>query len=127
MHFLLDEGVPISVAEMLERHGHEVEYIRDHVPRGSPDPLVATVAEELGAILVTSDGDFQRIAPRIPLGQRARFRQLSRIWMRCGEPQAAVRLESALDLVLTEFALAQRRSDRRMHMQIGKSFIRIER
>ena len=127
MHFMLDENVPISVAEMLIAHGHEAEFIRDYVPPGSPDPLVATVSEELTAILISFDGDFQRIAPRVPLGQRARFRRLSRIWLRCHEPRAALRLESALDLVMSEFELAQQRHDARMVMSIGDSWMRTER
>jgi predicted nuclease of predicted toxin-antitoxin system len=86
MHFMLDENVPVAVADMLEKHGHKAEFIRDFVPPGSPDPLVATVSEELKAILISFDGDFQTIAPRVPHGHRLRFRKLSRIWMRCDEP-----------------------------------------
>jgi predicted nuclease of predicted toxin-antitoxin system len=127
MRFMLDENVPNSVAEMLTRFGHEVEWIRDYVPPGSVDPLVAVVAEELGMILVSFDGDFQHIAPRIPQGHRARFRRLSRIWMRCSEPQAAQRLERALLLIQTEYELAANRADSRMQIQIGNSYIRTDR
>src|SRR5205823_4732398 len=124
MHFMLDENVPQDVADMLARLGHKAEFIRDYVPPGSPDPLVAVVSEELSAILVSFDGDFEKIAPRISAGQRARFRKLSRIWMCCGEPQAAQRLERGLDLVLTEHALAQTMSDKRMLIWISKSFFK---
>jgi Domain of unknown function (DUF5615) len=127
MHFLLDENVPLDVAEMLRANGHTAEYIRDYVPPGAPDPLVATVAEELKAVLVSFDGDFQKIAPRIPHGQRARFRKLSRIHLCCGEPQAAQRFEGALGLVHAEYELAQAQSDVRMHLWIGKGFIRTQR
>jgi predicted nuclease of predicted toxin-antitoxin system len=127
MHFILDENVPMAVADMLERCGHVAEFIRDHVPPGSPDPLVATVSEALKAVLITFDGDFQHIAPRIPKGQRTRFKTLSRIWMRCDEPDASDRLESALPLVESEFKLAQQSADRRMLMSIGASWIRTDR
>jgi predicted nuclease of predicted toxin-antitoxin system len=127
MYFLLDEQVPRAVAELLERLGHEVVWIRNLSPQGSPDPLVATVSEELGAILISFDGDFEKIAPRIPKGHRARFRKLSRIWMRCSEPQAAARLESGIKLIECEYALAQLRSDKRMMMSFGTSFIRTDR
>jgi predicted nuclease of predicted toxin-antitoxin system len=122
MYFLLDENVPQDVADMLIRHGHRAEFIRDYVPPGAPDPLVATVAEELDAILVSFDGDFERIAPRIPQGERARFRRLSRVWMCCGEPQAAQRLERGLPLVQAEFDLSQQQSDKRMRMWIAKGY-----
>ena len=79
MHFMLDENVPQDVADTLIARGHKAEYIRDYVPPGAPDPLVATVSEELKAILVSFDGDFERIAPRVPHGQRARFRKLEHV------------------------------------------------
>jgi hypothetical protein len=85
------------------------------------------VAEELNAVLISFDGDFEKISPRIPLGQRMRFRKLSRIWMRCKEPEGAMRLQGALVLVESEFSLAQLRADKRLMMQIGSSWIRIDR
>jgi predicted nuclease of predicted toxin-antitoxin system len=127
MRFILDENVPMAVADMLIRHGHVAEFIREYVPPGAPDPLVATIAQEVDAVLVSFDGDFQTIAPRIPHGHRTRFRTLSRIWMRCDEPDAAARLEGALPLVESEFALAQQRSDKRMLMWVGASYLRTDR
>jgi predicted nuclease of predicted toxin-antitoxin system len=127
MHFLLDENVPHAVAEMLDRHGYRAEFIRDYVPRGASDPLVATLSQDLQAILVSFDGDFERIAPRIPYGQRRRFRRLSRIWLRCGEPQAAHRLQSALSLIAAEYELAQTSGTGRIIIQIGRSYLRTER
>ena len=124
---MLDENVPADVAEMLEKLGHKAEFIRDYVPPGSADPLVATVTQELNAVLVSFDGDFQTIAPRVPYGQRNRFRKLSRIWMRSSEPDAAKRIEGSIALIESEFALAQLRSDRRMLMQIATSFLRTDR
>jgi hypothetical protein len=94
---------------------------------GAPDPLVATVAQEINAVLLSFDGDFQSIAPRVPHGHRARFRTLSRIWMRCDEPAAAGRLEQALPLIQSEFELAQQRADTRMLMWVGSSYLRTDR
>jgi Domain of unknown function (DUF5615) len=124
MHFILDENVPQAVADMLVDHGHRAEWIREYVPPGSADPLVATVAEELQAVLVSFDGDFEKIAPRIPQADRSRFRRLSRIYMCCGEPQAAERLRKALDLVLSEYALARSLPDVRMHIWVSKGFLK---
>lgn len=127
MHFLLDENVPASVAGSLRDRGHEVTFVRDIVPAGSPDPLVATVGEEIEAVLVSFDGDFQKIAPRIPAGMRRRFRNLSRIWLRCGEPQAARRIDGAMTLIESEFELAQTRADKRMIIWMSASYIRTDR
>jgi predicted nuclease of predicted toxin-antitoxin system len=127
MRFMLDENVANSVSEFLKAGGFEVEYIRSLVPTGSVDPLVAFVAEDHHAILVSHDGDFQKIAPRIPDGQRRRFRELSRISLRCQEFRAAERLEKALSLIHAEFQLAQGNRDKRMHLTIGDSYIRTDR
>ena len=86
MHFLLDENVPVSVADTIRNLGHEVTNIRDYVPAGAADPVVATVSVQIRAVLISFDGDFQKIAPRIPKGARQRFRNLSRISMKCNEP-----------------------------------------
>ena len=127
MLFVLDENVPESVAQILRDHGHTAESILDHVPRGSVDPVVATVSQDLGAVLVSFDGDFEKIAPRVPKGQRRRFRRLSRIRMMCHEPSAARRFLEGLSLVESEYAIAQSRNDVRMHIWIGNDFIRIQR
>lgn len=124
MHFMLDENVPLDVAEMLIAAGHKAQFIREYVPPGAPDPLVATVSEELKAILTSFDGDFESIAPRIPQGQRARFRKLSRIYMLCGEPQAAQRLEKGLPLVQAEYNLAQTQADKRMNIWVAKGYFK---
>ena len=127
MFFLLDENIPADVVDVLVASGHRAEFIRQYVPTGSPDPLIATISEELAAILISFDGDFQKIAPRIPVGHRARFRKLCRIWMRCSEPQAAKRLASALDLIVSEYSLAQKRNDKRLRMWVAASFLRTDR
>ena len=127
MHFMLDENVPASVAGMLRGIGHTAEFVRDYVPPGSPDPVVATVSQDLDAVLISFDGDFQKIAPRVPDRQRARFKRLCRIWMRCNEYQAAQRLEGALALVEAEYELAQTRSDKRMLVWITNGYIRTDR
>ena len=124
---MLDENVPVSVSDALGALGHNIEFVRDLLPAGAVDPLVAAAAEEEQRVLVSFDGDFESISPRIPVGQKARFRRLSRIWLRCSEYQAAQRLERAIDFVVSEFAIAQAAADMRMHLQIGTSFIRSNR
>ncbi len=124
---MLDEMVPVSVAGILEQNGHTAEFIRDYTPPGSPDPLVATVSQEMEAVLVSFDGDFEKIAPRVPDGQQRRFKRLSRIWMRCSEYQSAQRLERALSLVESEFQLAQTLSDSRIIIWIANGYIRTNR
>ena len=125
MYFMLDENVPQDVADMLIQQGHKAEFIWEYVVPGSPDQVVATASEELEAILVSFDGDFETISPRIPKGQRRRFRKLSRIWLRCSEPQAAQRLSKALDFVDREYDLVTPSSP--MRLIISASYLRTDR
>jgi hypothetical protein len=88
---------------------------------------VATIAEQIDATLVSFDGDFERIAPRVPEGARQRFRRLRRIWMRCSEYQAAERLRLALSLIEAEHQLADERADMRVLIWISGGYIKTHR
>jgi len=88
--------------------------------------LVAAVSEMNDAILVSLDSDFSTLAPRAGVG-RARFRKLSRIALKCSEPQAAGRTQAALSLIEHEWNFAQKQSDKRMTVEIGTSYIRLYR
>ena len=107
MYFLHDHNVPDSVALVLRELGHTVEFVRNVLPMDSADPLVATAAEAMGAILVSIDRDFKRIAPRIPKGERARFRKLSRISIECSEAQAAQRVRELMPFIELAWQTAQ--------------------
>lgn len=127
MKFILDENVPVSVRAVLEKNGHAVELIVDHTARGSTDPIVATVSEKLDAVLVSFDGDFEKIAPRVPEGAQRRYKRLSRIWLRCSEYQAAQRLGKTLELIESEFDIAQNSRDVRMNIWLSNGYIKIYR
>lgn len=127
MRFILDENVAVSVFRKLKELGHEAEYVRDLIPEGSVDQLVAFVAENESAVLISHDGDFRKIAPRVPDGQKKRFSRLSRIHLRCPEFQAAQRIEKSIDFILSEFNIAMLGNDKRMILQIGSSYIRSDR
>ena len=129
MRFFVDQCVPESVAETLERHGHTVERLRDKIAPDSPDTLVAAVAQSNNAILVTMDGDFRKIDSRYGVG-RARFRRLSLLrFERCRESQAATRLEAALSLIAHEWDVSARdeSNDRRIFIVITSNTIRTHR
>jgi len=124
MKFILDENVPVSARKVLEKKGHTVELIVDHTARGSADPVVATVSEKLDAILVSFDGDFQKIAPRVPEGAGHRYKRLSRIWLRCSEFQASIRLEKSMSLIESEYRIARKSRDVRMHIWLSNGYIK---
>jgi predicted nuclease of predicted toxin-antitoxin system len=60
MLLLIDENVPTSIAEFFTSRGHEVKFVLDLLPGGTPDPVIATVGDRLAAIVVTWDRDFDR-------------------------------------------------------------------
>lgn len=97
------------------------------MPIDSPDPVVATVGDMEGAVLVSCDHDFEAIAPRILKGMRARFRKLSRISIRCAEYHAARRVEEAMELIELEYRTAQSRADKRMFIEIQTTGIKTNR
>jgi predicted nuclease of predicted toxin-antitoxin system len=127
MQFILDENILKSVQTKLNESGYECNFRREFIPLGSVDPLVAFLSEQKGSVLVSFDGDFKKIAPRVPERQRKRFRKLSRIHLRCTEFQAAQRLKSALGLIENEFDIAQNSPDQRMIIEVGKSYIKTQR
>jgi hypothetical protein len=103
-----------------------VVFLADVLPQDAEDKLVAAVAEQRGAVLVSHDRDFKRLAPRIGIG-RGQYRKLSRIVLTCTEPQAEGRDRIALALIEAEWTVAQMARDQRMIIEIGSSYIRTNR
>jgi predicted nuclease of predicted toxin-antitoxin system len=126
MEFLHDHNVPDSVAKVMRELGHTVTLVRDILPTDSADPLVATTAEQMGAILVSVDKDFRQIAPRIPKGARARFRKLSRISIDCSENQAADRIRECMPFIELAWKQAQKRPDKRMIVVVMANHFRVD-
>ncbi len=61
MKFLLDANMPRSAASLLRERGHEVEDVRDLLPNGAADAVVAAHAKLRRLILITRDFDFADI------------------------------------------------------------------
>lgn len=112
------------MCKLLEGEGHEVIRLRDVIPTDTPDPIVAKVAEQSDSILLTHDGDFKKVAPRIPEGERSRFRRLSKIHLSCDPTKSAKRLEAAMNLVVFEWEASQARNDKRMHIVVQPTLMK---
>lgn len=113
-----------SVCKFLEQRGHEVVRLRSVLATDTPDPIVARTAEDMNAILISDDSDFDVIAGRKPTAKQGRFRRLSRVNMRCPHAKAVERLASAIALIEFEFEVAQARSDKRMIIDVHSTLIR---
>ncbi|HEU5367150.1 MAG TPA: DUF5615 family PIN-like protein [Ktedonobacterales bacterium] len=57
------ENVVRQIAEGLRQDGHEVQRIKD-IARGSVDPVVLTLANQDGSLLLTGDKDFGELVFR---------------------------------------------------------------
>ena len=68
--FFIDQCVPASIGQFLRGDGHDVLILRDHLPIDSPDEVVIAKAQELGAILVSLNGDFADIVTYPPINYR---------------------------------------------------------
>jgi len=67
LKFFVDHCVPNSIISALRGAGYEVLRLRDYIPADSPDDIVITKAQELGAILISLNSDFADIV-RYPPG-----------------------------------------------------------
>jgi predicted nuclease of predicted toxin-antitoxin system len=118
MRLLIDENVPASVADVFRIRGHHVEFVRDVLPCGTQDPIVARIGDRLSAIVVTWDRDFDQLVRRVPEGNKAAFRRLGRITFSCSEVEGARLLESWIDHIELHYTKAQTNPDVRMIVQI---------
>jgi predicted nuclease of predicted toxin-antitoxin system len=65
MRFLLDENFPKAAVAFLEGAGHEVFDFRGTREEGIEDSLLFRKAQDLGAILLTTDRDFFHTIPHL--------------------------------------------------------------
>ena len=63
MKFLLDENFPRSSADFIESCGHEAIRFDEVCDSGDDDESVFSVAQRLGATILTSDRDFYHMIP----------------------------------------------------------------
>ena len=69
LRFFSDQCVPAEITDTLRRHGHQVTLLREVLPIRSLDPMVIAQARELGAVLVSLNGDFADIVAYPPASQ----------------------------------------------------------
>jgi predicted nuclease of predicted toxin-antitoxin system len=118
IRFFIDQNVPDSVGIALRNRGHNVTLLREVMPQESPDPLVATTALLNRAVLVTFDRDFDQKRAEMQIGHR--HNRLSRIILKCREPEAASRILVAMTLIEAEWRLmrSKQATQKRMIVEI---------
>jgi predicted nucleic acid-binding protein len=64
MLLFMDGNVPDCVTRFFRERGHDVRLVREELPIGTPDQIIATVVDELeGIILTWNHKDFKSRAP----------------------------------------------------------------
>lgn len=124
MLLFADENVPDSVSEFFRQRGHEVLLAREYLLPKSIDDVVAATGNALGAVLITWDKDFGKMASRRAPGW-AKFRRLGRVTFSCPESRGRQRAEELIESIEFEFEQAQRRKDRRLLIEIKTDVMRI--
>jgi predicted nuclease of predicted toxin-antitoxin system len=70
LRFLADHCIANTVVQTLREANHEVVRLREVLPVESPDELVIGKAQEIGAILLSINGDFADIVSYPPANYR---------------------------------------------------------
>jgi predicted nuclease of predicted toxin-antitoxin system len=121
---LIDENVPQSVAEYFAQRSHDVRFVRDLFPAGTPDPVIAAIGDRLSAVVVTWDRDFDALVSRIPKGNRTAFKNLGRISFRCNEAHGRRLAEKWIRAIELHYDMARQSGDIRMMVVINESGFR---
>lgn len=74
MNFLVDQMLPVWLADWIGENGHDADHVRRIGLASADDTRVAGAAQARGAVLITKDGDFaQPPGPGVPV-----------VWVRFG-------------------------------------------
>ncbi len=125
MKFLLDECIPASALNALKTDGFNAETVLEHLLPESPDTLVASTANQLGAIIVSHDRDFKRLIVRQHDGQLPKYRNAHLIKMECKHRRIADRLKFVMPIISAEFEARKAMKDKRMIIFVGTDFLRV--
>jgi predicted nuclease of predicted toxin-antitoxin system len=66
VRFFSDQCVPSEITDALKQKGYAVTLLRETLPINSPDPVVIGKAQQLGAVLLSLNGDFADITTYPP-------------------------------------------------------------
>ena len=121
MLLLVDENVPLSVTEFLRERGHDVRLVLDILLPGTPDPVIATIGDQMSALVVSWDKDFDALVSRIPKGNQNRFRRLGRISLRGNETRGRQTLEKWIELVEFHYMQGLRDPNYRMIVSVSEN------
>lgn len=117
--FLIDENVPVQIADFLRQRGHSAQSVGEHFLKSTADSVLVLLAEYEGMVVVTFDRDFRQLVTRAPPGSRTRFsRTAGRLSLTCEEAEALSRIQLHMDAIEFLYEHTQR-SGIRFIMQLS--------
>jgi len=120
MDLLIDECVPMSVAQVFADRKHNLVYVAKELGQKTPDLLVAETANEHSLILITWNvRDFRRLGlRRKPPDNKQKFRNAGMISFTCEEIQGATRAKQLIESIEFEYQQTLKRPDKRLFIEI---------
>lgn len=115
----IDEDCHVNMLEFFESHGYEAYLVRDRFGAGTPDHIIAKAADEIGAVVVTYDADFKRLAGWTTRPPNTRYPNMGVIFMTGLEPDGVMFLEQYMVMIETAHGFVQRRRDPRLLLEVG--------
>lgn len=125
---LVDENVPYQVADALEEMGVEVVRAKEAFPEGTPDTVLARIAEARGWIVVTGDkSDFNKMLSRArKTHEQKQYYRAGAIWLVLDKPRRALerwrRIQTSL---LCEMANSEAHRDKRVFIEVRDDWLKI--
>ncbi len=128
MLLLIDENVPDFVTEVYRQRGHTIVLVRDRFPPRTPDHIIAELADELGAVVVTwNHKHFRDLAARKKRTGEYRYARMGLISYEIPEPTGVQRTADYIGLIEHEHQYCRAQAGQRLIIHIGQTFCRIGR
>lgn len=115
----VDENVPDDIANFLMRMDYEVHLVRDRFVAGTPDHVIAKAADEYGAVVLTYDSDYKRLAGWQLKSPPSRYPNMGLVILSGREEDGLALITSALPEIELMHALVQMRTDTRLLVEVG--------
>ena len=119
LRFLADHCISNSIIQSLREARHEVVRLKDVLPVESPDALVIAKAQEMGAILLSLNGDFADIVTYPP----KRYEGIVALQMR-NHPEALPQLMRRLTAYLAVHAAIEHYHGRLFVVELDRIRVR---
>lgn len=128
MHVFIDECLPsATLRSIFEERGHVVEVVGQGFPGGSPDRSILAAADQIGAVVISSDNDWRTLIRSVTDSKRrGQFRRAGRILLDCPHDVAIQRVRELIETIEFEYRIAQSRGQQLIMRITGGNF-RVER